>query len=71
MTVIDMVGDFFGRTDLHGSDKLRDLGDSLELVELGLELERELGVNLDRDRMFQIGTLGELTHLIEEAKQCK
>ena len=47
-------------------DKLRDLGDSLELAQLALALEDELDVTVERNQVLQVKTVGDLIRLSEK-----
>lgn len=57
------------RTDissLNEDNKLSDLGlDSLDLVEVMLEIEEVLGVEFDSEEIQEVSTLGDVLKLIE------
>ena len=57
------------RTDvsnLKEDDKLSSLGlDSLDLVEVMLEIEEALGIEFDSEQIAEVSTLGDVLKLIE------
>ena len=68
--VLQALRDRLGSHDVNESSRLReDLGlDSLELVQLGLELEDEFTVKIENQHYDRIATVGDIVRLLQELK---
>lgn len=65
-TVSDLLSKRVDTSNLKETDSLSRLGlDSLDLVEVMLEIEEELGIEFDSDEISQVDTLGDVLKLIE------
>lgn len=65
-TVSDLLSKRVDISNLKETDSLSGLGlDSLDLVEVMLEIEEELGIEFDSDEISQVDTLGDVLKLIE------
>lgn len=65
-TVSDILSKRVDVSNLSESDSLTKLGlDSLDLVEVMLEIEEELGVEFDSSEISEVATLGDVLKLIE------
>lgn len=65
-TVSDLLSKRVDISNLKETDLLSGLGlDSLDLVEVMLEIEEELGIEFDSDEISQVATLGDVLKLIE------
>ena len=65
-TVSDLLSKRVDISNLKDTDLLSGLGlDSLDLVEVMLEIEEELGIEFDSDEISQVATLGDVLKLIE------
>ncbi len=65
-TVSDILSKRVDVSSLSESDSLQQLGlDSLDLVEVMLEIEEALGIEFDSDEISQVATLGDVLKLIE------
>jgi len=70
MTVIDTVKSILGKrvdvSTLKETDKLSDLGlDSLDLVEVMIEIEEQLNVEFSSDEIGNLSTLKDVVDLID------
>lgn len=75
-TVLDRVRAVLSRvtgfplSDIAPETRLETLGvDALDLIEIALELEDQLGCQLGEDEMHQAGTAGELCALVESKRE--
>ena len=65
-TVSDILSKRVDVSNLSESDNLTKLGlDSLDLVEVMLEIEEELGIEFDSSEISEVATLGDVLKLIE------
>ena len=65
-TVTDLLSKRVDVSKLNEDDKLTALGlDSLDLVELMLEIEEALGVEFESSEIGEVATLGDVLKLIE------
>jgi acyl carrier protein len=66
-TVLATIKAYTGqRADVRTEDRLEDLGiDSLDRVELAIELEERLDIEIDDDAIEQVTTVGDLIKALE------
>ena len=65
-TVSEILAKRVDVSSLKEDDKLSTLGlDSLDLVEVMLEIEDTLGIEFDSDEIQEVATLGDVIKLIE------
>ena len=65
-TVTDLLSKRVDVSKLNEDDKLTALGlDSLDLVELMLEIEEALGIEFESSEIGEVATLGDVLKLIE------
>lgn len=65
-TVSEILSKRVDVSSLSENDSLQKLGlDSLDLVEVMLEIEEALGIEFDSDEISQVTTLGDVLKLIE------
>ncbi len=65
-TVSNILSKRVDVSNLSESDSLLKLGlDSLDLVEVMLEIEEELGIEFDSSEISEVATLGDVLKLIE------
>ena len=65
-TVQDILAKRVGISNLKEEDSLSDLGlDSLDLVEVMLEIEEALGIEFDSSEIGEVSSLGDVLKLIE------
>mgnify|MGYP003313419137 CR=1 FL=1 len=58
--------------DVDLNKPISELGlDSLDLVEVMLEIEEELGITFSSDEIGEVKTLGEVKNLIDSKLKCK
>ena len=66
-TVSEILAKRIDISNLKEEDNLSALGlDSLDLVEVMLEIEEELKIEFDSDQIAEVVTLGDVIKLIEE-----
>ena len=66
-TVSEILAKRIDISNLKEEDNLSALGlDSLDLVEVMLEIEEELKIEFDSDQIAEVATLGDVIKLIEE-----
>lgn len=66
--IITKIADHLGRKNITKDTSFQDLGlDSLELVELSMEVEKEYSVTLDNEKLNSVKTVGEFMDLVVDS----
>ena len=68
-SLLMMIKDGLNLRELHWNDKASKLGDSIEIVELVMELEEEFDINIPEEEAQKIQTVADAIRLIRKFQQ--